>query len=119
MPDLSDSRTQFTTKILTHLSNTDEQDTLEFTNLKDHVHISMDVRSFVQEFTVKVFEKIDGSIYQQISSKIFPADYEIGTETITIVLDGSGQDMKFTLQSSIAEGLQRDPPVNILETTRQ
>lgn len=118
MPDLNESRTQFTTDILTHLSNTNEQDTLEFTLLKNHVRISMDVDSFVQEFTVRTFEKVNGTDYRQLEAKIFPTDYDTGAKAIVIVLDGGGQDMKFTLESSVAEGATRNPPVTIRETTR-
>jgi len=118
MPDLSESRTQFTTDTLTHLSDTTEQDTLEFTTLKNHIRISMDVDSFAQEFTIRTFEKIDTTNYRQLEAKVFPTDYDTGAKAIVIVLDGGGQDMKFTLQSTIAEGVTRNPSATIRETTR-
>jgi len=118
MPDLNESRTQFTTAILTHADNTTEQDTLELTTLKNNVRITMDVSSFVQEFTIRTFDKTDGVNYRQLEAKVFPTDYDTGAAAIVVILDGGGQDMKFTLQSTITEGAVRSPPITRRETTR-
>jgi len=120
MPDLTESRTQFSTQTLSHSSNLSEQDTLEFIALKNHIRISMDISSFVQELTVRTYEKVDGTSYQQLNAKVFPTDYDESTETIVIIFDGGGHDMKFTLESTnIVEGATRTPTTTIRETTRK
>lgn len=119
MPDLSESRTQFTDGSHPHADNTTEQDVLEFVNLKDLIHISVDLNDFVQELEIRVFEKIDNINYRQMAFKTFPTDYETGAKAITVVLDGGKADMKFTFKSTVQEGSVKNALFTIRETTRK
>jgi len=87
-----------------HANNTSEQDLVEHSNLTELITHHFDFSGFAQITTIRVFEKIDGTTYRQLSQRVFPTDFETDTEGVIIVLDGAGQDMKITLQSSVAEG---------------
>lgn len=87
-----------------HPNTTVETDLVEHLLLTELIDHHFDFSNLTQQTTIRVFEKIDGITYRKITTKVFPDDYETGTEGVVVILDGSGQDMKITLQSSIAEG---------------
>lgn len=104
MVDAGEITTVLRTILFSHPNTTVETDLVEHLNLEELIDHHLDFSNLAQITTIRVFEKIDGSNYRQISQKVFPTDYEIGTLGVVIILDGSGQDMKITLESSIAEG---------------
>jgi len=175
----------FESDIIEHANNTNEQDLIEFTNLKENINLSIRMSTFTQDTTIRVFEKtsggyIDGEkltfigrtsgseddktgvatvsagvitsantggggsgyqdnekltiigntsgangavgtatvvveldavsiddgggVYDKTSERIYPTEYEAGTDTIVVILNGNNQDIKITLQSGTVEG---------------
>ncbi len=107
MPDVGSVTTVLRSVSFTHGPGTDEQILVEhssLTELIDH-HFDFSNLSQVNATTIRVFEKADGITYEQIGeNRVFPDDYGADTKIVRIVLDGAGQDMKITLQSSVSEG---------------
>jgi len=106
MPDVGSVTTVLRSVTLSHGPGTDEQDLVEhlsISELDDH-HFDFSNLSQVNETTIRVFEKVDAITYRLLSTKIFPTDFDSGIQIVRIILDGAGQDMKITLQSSVDEG---------------
>lgn len=118
MPDAGEITTVLRTVLFTHPNTTVETNLVEHLNLEELIDHHFDFSNLLQITTLRVFEKIDGSNYRQISEKVFPTDYETGTQGVVIILDGSGQDMKITLQSSIAEGSAKNIPGSVRDEIR-
>ena len=118
MPDGGEIKTTFETDTYSHPDTTTETDLVEYTGLKNYIVTNLDMSNFGESTTVRVYDKVDGTNYRQVSQKIYPDDYETGTEVATFVLDGAGQDMKVTLQSAVAEGGATSVPADIRSTIR-
>lgn len=118
MPDLSGSRTQYENKSHNQVDNISQQNVEELVNLRDLIHIDLDMDELSQNMIIKIFEKTDGITYSQIEKAIFPTDFDTGVKILGIILDGGGNDMKLTLQSSIAEGMDRTIPYTLEVLTR-
>ena len=118
MPDLGNSRTQFQSQTLSHPNTLTETDLIEYTTLKNLVKLHFDMTNITQISTIRVYDKTDGTNYRLLSIKEFPTDYDTGVETIVAILDGAGQDMKVTLESTILEGSAKDIVTTSRETTR-
>ncbi len=107
MPDVGSITTVLRSVSFTHGPGTTEDDFVEhlsLTELIDH-HFDFSNLSQVNATTIRVFEKADAITYRQIGEdRVFPDDYGTNTQIVRIVLDGAGQDMKITLQSSVDEG---------------
>lgn len=119
MVDAGEVKTNFETQILTHPDTTTETDLIEFTNLREKLIIAMDLSNLAQITTIRVFNKTDGTNYRQRSQKIFPTDYDTGTEEAVAILSGTNQDMKITLESGITEGAARTIPLAIREESTE
>jgi len=107
MPDVGSITTVLRNVSFTHPNSISEEilvEHLSLTELIDH-HLDFTNLSQVNDTTIRVFEKADGVNYQQIGeARNFPSDYGSNTGIVRIILDGAGQDMKITLQSSVLEG---------------
>ncbi|RLG34408.1 hypothetical protein DRN97_02545 [Methanosarcinales archaeon] len=94
----------------THPDDTNEHDVLEFSAATQDIHISLDVSALTQPVEVREYEKIDGTNYRQISLKIYPDDFDTGTDAITIYFKQKNKDYKVTLKSTATEGASRSIP---------
>jgi len=105
MPDVGSITTVLRSVLFTHLNSTSEEILVEHLSLTELIDHHFDFTNLLQQTTIRVFEKADGIVYQQIGDpRIFPDDYGVNTGIVRIVLDGAGQDMKITLQSTLLEG---------------
>lgn len=107
MPDVGSVTTVLRSVSFSHPNTTTETTLIEhlsLTELIDH-HLDFTNLSQVNDTTIRVFEKADGTNYEQIGKdRKFPSNYGSNTGIVRIVLDGAGQDMKITLQSAVLEG---------------
>ena len=79
----------------------------------------MDFSNILESTIIRVFEKANGTNYEQIGEpRTFPTDYGTDTEIVRIVLDGAGQDMKITLQSALLEGSAKTINGTVRDTIR-
>ena len=119
MPDVGSVTTVLRSVSFTHGPGTTEQDFVEHLSLTELIDHHFDFTNLTQQTTIRVFEKADGITYEQIGEpRIFPDDYGINTGIVRIVLDGAGQDMKITLQSSSDEGSSRTINGTVRDTIR-
>jgi hypothetical protein len=95
------------------LANTNEQTLKEFTANNDTIHLTIDAGLLLQETTVKIYEKTDGTNYEIISQAVFPTDFD--GDLVTIELNGKGLDEKITLTSGTAEAGTITVPYNWVE----
>ncbi|MCZ6583047.1 MAG: hypothetical protein O6761_07760 [Thaumarchaeota archaeon] len=109
MVDAGEITTVLRTRILSHPNTTVETDLLEHLLLTEKITHNISFKNLAQQTTIRVLEKIDGTLYENIDSggAIFPDDFGDATG-VTIVLDGAGADMKITLESAIAEGSAKE-----------
>lgn len=120
MPDAGEIISTLRSVSFTHGPGIDEQDLvihLSFTEIDDH-HFDFSNLSQVNPTIIRTFEKADGITYRQISRRTFPDDYEEGTQVVRVTLNGSGQDMKITLQSTVDEGSPKSIPGTVRDEIR-
>jgi len=120
MPDVGSITTVLRSISFTHGPGTDEQDLVEhlsITESDDH-HFDFSNLSQVNSTTIRVFEKVDGITYRLLGIRIFPDDYDAGIQIVQIILNGAGQDMKITLQSSVDEGSAKTINGTVRDTIR-
>jgi len=118
MVDAGEEKTVLRQISFTHPNNTDENLLVEHLNITEIDYHHFDFSNLTQVTTIRAFERIDGINYRLLASRVFPDDYEAGVETVIVVLNGSGNDMKITLQSSIAEGSAKVIPGNVRDDIR-
>ena len=118
MPDAGEITTVLRTKSFSHPNTVVETDLVEHLLLTEKINHHFDFSNLLQQTTIRVFEKIDGITYRLLSEKVFPIDYETGTDAVIIILDGAGKDMKITLESNIAEGSAKDIEASVRDTIR-
>ena len=102
-----------------HPDGTTEQNVVEIVNNLNLVTITFDVSLLVQNTTVRVYEKTDGSNYELVDQAVFPTGFSTNVENIVFELNGKNRDQKITFQSGTGEGTTRDVPfsrVNVLRT---
>ncbi len=119
MPDAGEQKISFRQVLFSHPNTIVETDLIEHplhTEIDTH-YFDFSNLSQVNKTTIRVYEKTDGINYRLVSQKIFPDNFE-GVQVIIIVLDGGEQDMKITLQSSIAEGSAKDIPGTVRDEIR-
>jgi len=105
MPDVGSVTTVLRSVSLSHGSGTSEQILVEHLSLTELIDHHFDFSNLLEQTTIRVFEKANGTNYEQIGEpRIYPDDYGPDTRIVRIVLDGAGQDMKITLKSSQSEG---------------
>ncbi len=100
------------TGTIAHSAGVGEQDSLELTptELTEYAIVLLDMNALVQDTTVRVYIKIDGTNYRLISSAIFPTDFPTNAKGVPIELYPMSVDWKITLQSGVTEGVSRDIP---------
>lgn len=106
MPDAGEITATLRRVTFSHGPGTDEQllvEHLSFSEIDVH-HFDFSNLSQVNSTIIRTFEKADGITYRQFGRRVFPDDYDEGTQIVIIILDGAGQDMKITLQSTVDEG---------------
>lgn len=119
MVDAGEIEVFFRNVLFSHPNTTAETDLTEHLLLVEKDTHHLDLSNLTQQTTIRVFEKIDGVVYKQLSSRLYPDDYELGTQVVIVILDGAGQDMKITLQSSVAEGAARAIGASVRDEIRQ
>jgi len=92
----------------THLNNTNEQDIVDLTfeplNLID-IDAILDMTNIIQQTIIRKFEKADGTTYQQTKLWTWPDDNDDSADEIALgTIVGHNVDVKFTMQSVVAEG---------------
>ncbi len=119
MPDVGSVETVLRSVSFSHTNSTSEEILVEHLSLTELIDHHFDFTNLLQQTTIRVFEKADGVTYQQIGeSRVFPDDYGVDTEIVRIVLDGAGQDMKITLQSTLLEGSAKTINGTVRDTIR-
>ena len=96
MVDAGEIEVFFRNVQFSHPNTTVETDLTEHLLLTEKDTHHFDFSNLTQQTTIRVLEKVDGTFYKQLSRRIYPDDYESGTEVVIIILDGAGQDMKLT-----------------------
>jgi hypothetical protein len=119
MVDGGEVKTTFETATFNHPNTTSETDLIEFLTLKKFVVLNLDFINLTQSTTINVYDKIDGTNYRLLSTKIYPNDYDTNIIAVSVILDGGGQDMKITLTSGILEGSARDILADIRKEDRE
>ena len=104
MPDVGSINTVLRSVSFSHPNSTSEEILVEHSSLTELIDHHFDFTNLLQQTTIRVFEKADGITYRLLATRIFPDEYGANTEIVRIILDGAGQDMKITLQSSVDEG---------------
>jgi len=118
MPDVGSITTVLRSVTFSHPNTTAETTLVEHlstTEIDDH---HFDFSNLLQQTTIRVFEKADGVTYRLLSTRIFPDDYDTDVKIAKIILDGAGQDMKITLQSTLAEGSAKEIKGTVRDTIR-
>ena len=119
MPDAGSITTVLRDVTFSHPNTTTETNLVEHFSLTELIDHHFDFSNILQQTTIRVFEKADGVTYKQIGNpRIFPDDYGVNTKIVRIVLDGAGQDMKITLQSTLAEGSAKEIKGTTRDTIR-
>jgi len=89
-----------------HPSGTTEGDAVVITPdiLEEYDSVILDLSGLAQTTTIRVYIAVDGTNYRQVDRAEFPTDFPTGQAAVGIRLLISKQNMKVTLQSSVAEG---------------
>lgn len=74
----------------------------------------LDFTNLVQDITIKVYHKIDGSTYRQYDSFSWGTSEEDGILLSQVTING---DWKMTITSTIAQGGVKEIPYNVIKTT--
>lgn len=99
-----------TTGTYSHVNNINEQTVLEFAAATQDIELRTDMSNITQNTTVREYEQIDGANYQQLSSKIFPTDFDSSTKAVAFSFTQSNRKYNVTFQSSVAEGSNKNVP---------
>jgi len=119
LPDVGEQTTVLRGVSFIHPNDTNENNLVEHLLLTEKITHHFDFSDLLQVTTIRVSEKIDGVNYRQLSQKVFPTDFETGDQAVIIILDGGRQDMRITLQSSVAEGSAKNIPGTTRDELRQ
>lgn len=118
MVDAGEITTVLKTRTFNHPNTTVETDLVEHILLTEKEQHHFSFRNLTQQTKIRVFERIDGSVYDQLGDTVtFPDDFG-DAKGVIIVLDGAGQDMKITLESVVSEGAARVIEASIRDTIR-
>ena len=98
----------------THINNTTEQDITDLLfeplNLID-IDAILDMTNITQQTIIRKLEKADGSTYEQVKKWTWPDDNDdVNDEISGLTAVGHNVDIKFTMQSVIAEGSNKTVP---------
>ena len=91
-----------------------EHDAIVIAAATQLVDIELDMINLTQANTVREYVQVDGATYRQISAKVFPTDFDTGTESVLFTFPQKGQLYKITMQSSVLEGGARNVPYRIM-----
>lgn len=117
MPDINNALTQVSSEIHVHPDNTNEHVVEEFLDFRGITVVNMDLSNIVEaDLMITIQEKVDGINYRIKSFKLYPADFDTDVKTVVITMEGSGNDLKLTVQSTTAEGADRNVPLTLRET---
>lgn len=119
MVDAGEITTVFRNIAPSHPNTIAETTLIEHLLLTERDTHHLDFSALTQVTTIRVFERTDGVNYRQLSQRVFPTDYEPGSQLVIIVLDGAAQDMKITLESSVMEGSPTIIPGTVRDELRQ
>lgn len=108
MVNLGEVTTVFRNVTFSHPDSILEEVLVEHLNLTQLIDHHFDFSNLTQQTTIRIFEKADGVNYKLLSIRVFPDSYDAGIEIVGIILNGADQDMKITLQSTLAEGSARE-----------
>lgn len=117
MPDSGSYKNVFRHPTFNHSNSDLETDLIEHLLFKEKRIHYLSLRNLTQPTFVRTYSRIDG-IYDRTSEKLFPDEYEDGVTVAIVTLDGDGDDMKITLQSTIAEGAARSIPASVRDEIR-
>jgi len=97
---------------ITHPSGLAEVDALEVTPdvLTDYPILLLDVNALAQNTTIRFYVKADGTNYRLLNWAVFPTDFPAGVKAIPWTVYPLSVAWKISLQSAIAEGVQRTIP---------
>ena len=120
MVDAGEVDTVFRTPDLSHPNTTIETTLVEHLLLEEKIShtFSLINLSLVNPTTIRVFQKTDGSTYEKLAEAVYPNDFTDGVTGIELITDGKAQDMKVTLQSSVAEGSAKTIPASVRDLIR-
>lgn len=99
-----------TSSTYSHPNGVAEQDALIFAVTQQEINLRLDFSLLTQNTTIREYEQIDGANYRQISAKVWPTDFDVGTIAIDISFVQANALYKITLQSAVAEGGARNIP---------
>lgn len=118
MVDAGEVVTVLRTRSFSHPNTIVETDLVEHLLLTEKINHHFSFRNITQQTLIRVFEKVDGTVYDQLGDTVtFPDDFG-DAKALIIVLDGAGQDMKITLESLVAEGSAKDIEASVRDTIR-
>lgn len=119
MVDAGEIKTVLRDVLFSHPNTTVETILVEHIDITEIDYHHFDLSNLTQITTIRAFEKTDGINYRLLAQKEYPTDFDSGVETVVIILNGAGHDMKITLQSSIAEGSAKNIPGNVRDDLRE
>lgn len=101
-----------TSGAITHVNGVGEQTYLNITpaELTNYSIVLLDLNALVQITTIRVKIQVDGATDRITSSAIFPTDFPTNATCVPIELYDLSVNWKITLQSQVAEGVNRSIP---------
>lgn len=99
-----------TTGTFTLQNNILEQDLIIFTAATQYIDITLFLNNLTQTATVREYEGDLTDTFKQLSAKVFPADFDTGTQSVVLSFKQKNARYKITIQSSVLEGATRDIP---------
>jgi hypothetical protein len=78
------------------------------------VDIELDCSNLTQQNTIREYVQVDGANYREISSKIFPTNFDPNVKAVTLSFPQKGQLYKITMQSQVLEGGAKNVPYRIM-----
>jgi len=111
MVDLEELRTNHRKGTYTHFNDTVPHDLIVFEGSiprhgNNYFDVAIDVTNIsdTNSTTFRTFRKVDFDNYKLNKITVYPDDFDAEIKGIPFELDGTGGDMKITIQSSVAEG---------------
>lgn len=101
-----------TSGTITHVNGVGEQTHFNITpaELTKYSIVLLDLNALTQNTTIRVKIQVDGATDRLISSAIFPTDFPTNAKSVPIELYDLSVNWKITLQSAVAEGVNRNIP---------
>lgn len=119
MVDAGELKFELRDVLFSHPNTTVETILVEHINITEIDYHHFDLSNLTQSTTIRAFEKTDGTNYKLLAESVYPEDFTDGVQTVVIILNGGGHDMKITLQSAISEGSAKSIPGNVRDELRE